>query len=209
MQAFCDALTIEEVSDDDDFFLMGGNSIAAAHLSHKLGVDIRLIYQFPTPSKLCTTLRASRLLNLDLMEDANPYSENIEYRLQLSRTRSRESESSGVSAKCSKLDSKLDDTEEGLAHLNGSPWTMTSDFLICSLSRCNKVIYGGDDRLKHSFHEKCAELPRNSKVSMQQLWKVHMGSCVDASPLILFKGPEVYLFIGSHSHEFMCINARR
>ncbi|XP_050386625.1 putative acyl-activating enzyme 19 [Argentina anserina] len=56
LQAFKHVLMVEDVSDDDDFFMIGGNSIAAAHLANNIGVDMRLIYSFPTPSKLCMAL---------------------------------------------------------------------------------------------------------------------------------------------------------
>lgn len=42
---------------------------------------------------------------------------------------------------------------------------------------------------------------------MHELWKVYMESCVDASPLVVVKQQDVYLFIGSHSHKFVCVNA--
>ncbi|KAG5565347.1 hypothetical protein RHGRI_001298 [Rhododendron griersonianum] len=51
-KAFCDALMVEMVFDDDDFFKMGGNSISAAHVSHGLEMDMRLLYIFPSPMKL-------------------------------------------------------------------------------------------------------------------------------------------------------------
>uniref|UniRef100_A0A453QE72 4-coumarate--CoA ligase n=1 Tax=Aegilops tauschii subsp. strangulata TaxID=200361 RepID=A0A453QE72_AEGTS len=48
-KAFCDALLVDEVSEFDDFFTLGGNSISAAHAAHKLEIDMRLLYIYPTP----------------------------------------------------------------------------------------------------------------------------------------------------------------
>uniref|UniRef100_A0A8R7V0A6 4-coumarate--CoA ligase n=1 Tax=Triticum urartu TaxID=4572 RepID=A0A8R7V0A6_TRIUA len=55
-KAFCDALLVDEVSEFDDFFTLGGNSISAAHAAHKLEIDMRLLYIYPTPSKLLHAL---------------------------------------------------------------------------------------------------------------------------------------------------------
>eukprot|EP00268_Persea_americana_P065941 TRINITY_DN8886_c0_g1_i9.p1 TRINITY_DN8886_c0_g1~~TRINITY_DN8886_c0_g1_i9.p1 ORF type:complete len:494 (-),score=76.64 TRINITY_DN8886_c0_g1_i9:79-1500(-) len=55
-QAFCEALMVERIADFDDFFVMGGNSIAAAHVAHKLGIDMRLLYIFSTPCQLLNAL---------------------------------------------------------------------------------------------------------------------------------------------------------
>ncbi|MDV3153376.1 MAG: acyl carrier protein, partial [Candidatus Phytoplasma australasiaticum] len=56
LQAFCDALVVKNVNNNDDFFTMGGDSISAAHTCHKLGINMKLLYTFPTPLKLATAL---------------------------------------------------------------------------------------------------------------------------------------------------------
>ena len=229
MQAFCDVLLVEEVSDDDDFFVMGGNSISAAHLSNNLGVDMRLVYQFPSPSKLSKTLlERKRSLDLGLIKDAhlgmnlkedkgnvfhtvhsrNSNSQNNGEGQKFLRTIHGENENHDFIRKRLKLDSTVNISSEEIYPLNLCPWNSSAIGFSCSFTRCNKVTYVGDDTMKDILQEKCV-VPRDRKVSMQQVWKVYMGSCVDASPLITFKGPDIYLFIGSHSHEFMCVNARR
>ncbi|KAG0491983.1 hypothetical protein HPP92_005381 [Vanilla planifolia] len=55
-EAFLAALPVEEILDDDDFFIMGGNSISAAHAAYYLGIDMRLLYIFPSPLKLLDAL---------------------------------------------------------------------------------------------------------------------------------------------------------
>lgn len=55
-QAFSSALMDYKISGDDDFFLLGGDSIGAAHVAHLLGIDMRLLYMFPTPHKLQVAL---------------------------------------------------------------------------------------------------------------------------------------------------------
>ncbi|KAL4341664.1 hypothetical protein GQ457_08G013930 [Hibiscus cannabinus] len=62
-KAFCDALMVEDVSDDDDFFTIGGNSIAAAHVSHNLGISMRLLYTFSTSAKLLAFLLEKKVSN--------------------------------------------------------------------------------------------------------------------------------------------------
>ncbi|KAL5549640.1 hypothetical protein UlMin_004871 [Ulmus minor] len=222
-KAFCDALMVQVVSDDDDFFKMGGNSIAAAHLSNNLGVDMRLLYYFPSPSKLCTALlERNKSSDLDLRKDGiwEMNSEqgkgnvlptpNIKLGLRLLRTPHEKNENHAVVSKRLKLDldSKVNVDSKGLGPVNSYPWNTASICLSCSFSRGNKVMYGGEGRVTDIDQETCIEVPRSRKVAMQELWKVYMGSCVDASPLVVLKGPDIYLFVGSHSHEFLCVNAR-
>ncbi|CAD6340556.1 unnamed protein product [Miscanthus lutarioriparius] len=59
-RAFSDALLVDEVSEYDDFFTLGGNSITAAHVAHKLEIDMRLLYIYTTPSKLFHALLGER-----------------------------------------------------------------------------------------------------------------------------------------------------
>lgn len=51
------------------------------------------------------------------------------------------------------------------------------------------------------------KIPRHTKGCLQERWKVFLKSCVDASPLIVYKDGSVSLFIGSHSCIFMRIDA--
>lgn len=216
---------VEEVADDDDFFLMGGNSISAAHLSHDLGVDMRMLYCFPSPSKLYGTLLERK--DLDVLNDAKwemnlekgkrnmfhavdtPNPAKVESEGRLLRALRGENKNHDIISKHLKLDSRVSLILEGLRSTNGFSWNSNSIPMSCSFSRCNKVMYEGEYRVNDAHLATCAEVPRSRTVLMEELWKVSMGSCVDASPLIVFKGLDIFLFIGSHSHEFMCVDARR
>ncbi|XP_062101157.1 putative acyl-activating enzyme 19 isoform X4 [Humulus lupulus] len=234
-EAFCDVLMVAEVSDDDDFFMMGGNSIAAAHLSNNLGVDMRLLYYFPSPSKLCTTLLERKRSELYLGKDVNwemnlkqekrklfhavhsktPNPANNNSGLKLLGTHHGKDEIHAATSKRLKLDSNVNVTSEGLTPLNFYPWNTASTCFSCSFSRCNNVLYECynkmneyDNKMDEIHQATCLKVSRNKNFLMQELWKVYLGSCVDASPLIVFRSPGIYLFIGSHSHEFLCVNVR-
>ncbi|XP_050280846.1 putative acyl-activating enzyme 19 isoform X3 [Quercus robur] len=228
MTAFCDALRVEEVSNDDDFFMMGGNSIAAAHLSHNLGIDMRLIYYFSSPSKIyLALLEKKEPWLLDVQKDdiwemkfdegrrsifhsiksetADPFL--FKPREGLLRTSSGKNENNAVVSKRIKVDSNIHVIAEDGSPRDGYLWSSASEFTSCSVSRCNKVMYEGgrNDTCQATWS---AKISRDRKGSMQEFWKVHMESCVDASPMVVFKDPEIYLFIGSHSHKFLCVNAK-
>ncbi|XP_028224140.1 putative acyl-activating enzyme 19 isoform X2 [Glycine soja] len=88
------------------------------------------------------------------------------------------------------------------------PWYSPS-LLSFSFSRCNKVLYKGKQAVIDTNQTTwSANVPRGSRGHMNNFWKVYLESCVDASPILVFKGTDIYLFIGSHSHKFLCINAR-
>ncbi|GAV91830.1 AMP-binding domain-containing protein/PQQ_2 domain-containing protein [Cephalotus follicularis] len=225
-KAFCAALMVEEVSHDDDFFLMGGNSISAAHVSHKLGIDIRLLYNYPTPSNLEMALLEKKVslnsdanwnLNLEAGNGTILYSSksathdlfSLKPRGWLLRTANENNANHGVLSKRLKVNLDKYVTPECVIPRHGCLWNSVLKPVSCSFSRCNQVLCGGDHVMKY-LHELTwsVEVPRNEKWSMQELWKVHMDSCVDASPLVVFKDSDIYLFIGSHSNKFLCIDAK-
>ncbi|KAI8572502.1 hypothetical protein RHMOL_Rhmol01G0204200 [Rhododendron molle] len=218
--AFCDALMVEMVSDDDDFFKMGGNSISAAHVSHSLEMDMRLLYIFPSPMKLQMALMGKEGLRaINGRADANlAHEESLLSNLKSPslhsfRPRGRIlrlcDKSDNFSGKRQKVDPDYYRSSMKISLGDGYPWDCNPFQVPCSFSRCNKLIYEGSHEGKdlcQKFNE--VEIPRNKRVDMKEVWKVHMESCIDASPLVVFKDQDVFVFIGSHSFKFLCINAK-
>lgn len=240
-QAFCDALMVEGIADSDNFFMMGGNSIAAAHVAHKLGIDMRLLYIFSTPCQLLKALLDRKgsyenmfsfdpayeafntnMINSDQMSNDlygikshgrsmqmafGEWVHNFTQKLDTGHgTLSKWHDDSPISLKSLKTDSSVCTTSRPTAWL--SNFSLPE---VCSLSRCNKVMYVRELEVNNNRHQACfsMEIPRNENGVMQEMWKVHLRSCVDASPLVVFKDGDVSLFIGSHSYLFLCINALR
>ena len=252
-QAFCDTLQREEISENDDFFMMGGNSISAAHAAHKLGIDMRLLYAFPTPFKLLngvldqknshgilsnySPVSAKRAKILDVMQ---PKSNTSRVNLEDSKLLGQSSDAAngkGTLGLCRQLNvdrtisylEKNDDSLFSLGPLTGNSslppashgpvsvygrddvWI--SNFCLpfaYSLSRCNQLVTWGERKLNNA-RRLCSliKLPRYTKGCLQELWKVPLRSCVDASPLIVYKDGTINVFIGSHSRVFLCIDAVR
>ncbi|KAG2255823.1 hypothetical protein Bca52824_075117 [Brassica carinata] len=208
-KAVCDALMVKEVSDDDDFFAIGGDSLAAAHLSHSLGIDMRLIYQFRSPSKLviCMSEKKGKLredMQHNTIQKPDHKTESQDSNELVSRPSRMQCENN-VSAKRLKIDS---DQFSSKSMKDKISWYSGYSEMQCAFSRCNNVhypnSYGNEGVNRENWS---VELPRNQMVSIQELWKVHMESCVDASPLVVLKHSKTYLFIGSHSRKFFCIDA--
>ncbi|XP_061944364.1 putative acyl-activating enzyme 19 isoform X3 [Populus nigra] len=230
-KAFCDGLMVEEVSCDDDFFAMGGNSISAAHVSYNLGINMRLLYNFPTPSKLhAALLEKKESYRMEVRVDANSqlkpkkdslvsdmaYSPNpttpivpgLKSMKQPSKNPHQNDDDHTVASKRFKEDLDINISSACVKPSDGQPLS-SSISMLCSFSRCNTVIYDENCTSQKSHQiNRLAKVPRNGKgSSMHELWKVYMESCVDASPLVVVKQQDVYLFIGSHSHKFVCVNA--
>ncbi|KAI4302884.1 hypothetical protein MLD38_038582 [Melastoma candidum] len=206
-KAFCDVLLVEEVSEEDDFFGFGGNSVAAAHAAHSLGINMKLLYDFPTPLKLWTALSeksesANRCLDQgssSVTKVENFYSSRYSWPeleknhlvIDIDDNIGRES-----SSKRLKVTSQL--------YLKGGySWISVPLQLSCSFTRCNRIMY----RDKCGFSEIIFERASTTSM-MHRVWKVPMQSCVDASPLVVIWNSEIYVFIGSHSHMFLCIDAK-
>ncbi|XP_031259561.1 putative acyl-activating enzyme 19 isoform X3 [Pistacia vera] len=224
-KAFADALMIEEVSNSDNFFIVGGDSVAAAHVAHSLGINMRMVYTFPTPSKLHIALLEKRgSFNVDVRADANCkvdqeadvgnafhsfYYSNDDILTRGLLTASYNEDVKVIPLKHLKVDSNKDVTPKFTGQKDGFSWNAPSPPVPCSFSRCNKVMYDEKYRGNHTCQVTCSvEVPRERKVYMQELWKVHLESCVDASPVVVLKDSDIYLFVGSHSHKFLCINAK-
>ncbi|XP_008775823.2 LOW QUALITY PROTEIN: putative acyl-activating enzyme 19 [Phoenix dactylifera] len=233
-KAFCEALLIEEISDYGDFFMMGGDSISAAHAAHKLGIDMRLIYISPSPCKLLNALldrndshdnlfgpipdsrkrlkvHSSTLsFSSTMMTDLQTYSGKRVHDLPKEHKAMSDPERKDGSP-CADDPLRRDHNLTSASHgtISTNLWISNSDFpKRCSFSRCNQFMHGGETELNY----KCrlclsVEIPRYKNGRLQELWRVALKSCVDASPLVVLMDGNINLFIGSHSHIFLCIDA--
>ncbi|KAF6148619.1 hypothetical protein GIB67_042578 [Kingdonia uniflora] len=192
-EVFREALMVKEVAAEDDFFVMGGNSITAAQVAYKLGINMELLYVFSSPSKLLNAL-------LD-----NDHSHKHERAIE-----SLCADDSLVARKYLKVDSAFYHNLDTTTSKDINPWTSGFSLSVtCSFCRCNKVRIVGEHELT-DVRDACwsVNTPRNRKGYMCELWKVNLRSCVDGSPLVVLKDGGVYLFIGSHSHTFLSVDGR-
>ncbi|PWA62540.1 Acyl carrier protein-like protein [Artemisia annua] len=174
-EAFCVALGVEKITNNDDFFAMGGDSISAAHASHKLGINMKLLYTFPTPLKLEMALLDPKIPRVDKeVLGWGPQHPNGSKGtdLEIIKPRGRlsgklgEPEAEYHPQKVFKLDADL--------NIDGTSF---------AISRCNKVMFGDHYDISKSLQTTWFS---DKKASIRKLWKVHMESCVDASPLVVW-----------------------
>ncbi|KAG8094108.1 hypothetical protein GUJ93_ZPchr0012g20520 [Zizania palustris] len=241
-KAFCDALLVDAVSEFDDFFTLGGNSISAAHVAHKLEIDMRLLYVYPTPSKLFDALFIDHISLLSSTHE--PHSNKG---LNISST---------IPSSFTPTATSVDDNFHGKAHINGdgecahdhlagnypdeADWQLNKNVSFpddtyrtksplmdsCSndgksvdgrqwilnfclqkkwsLGRCNRFMHGYEGKLQ--LEDVCSYVPYNKRGYLRALWNIPLDSCVDASPLLVFNNGMLNVFIGSHSHLFLCID---
>lgn len=219
---------VEEVSDEDDFFAIGGDSIAAAHVSYNLRINMKLLYDFPSPYKLHNAIlqklgshyenlkkdgtlevnlgsgKRKFLVNSEASEVVSPKANE-----RLMKT-SAKNGNDDINCKRLKAGGNRYTTSNGASQQDSYPWTYLSKLRPCSFSRCNKVMYEGHCSLIDECHASwSAEIPRNTESYLHKLWEVQMGSCVDASPLLVVWKQEIFVLIGAHSEKFACINAKR
>lgn len=215
-KAFADALMIEKFKYEDDFFAMGGNSIAAAQVAYKLGINMHLLYTFPSPYKLFYALYSNKSLyetqfgsNADGEVKVNAQNEN-KFTGPSFEKRSRANIAPRGSIKRLKVDAVAQPKLKSIVMRDDIPWP--SGFYlskICSFSRCNKVFDKGKHIADDDKQQACwlVQSPKDKKGSVHELWKIDLRSCVDASPLVVSKDSGLYIFIGSHSQIFLCVDA--
>ncbi|KAL6002483.1 hypothetical protein ACLOJK_034416 [Asimina triloba] len=229
----------EVVMDDDDFFTMGGNSILAALVAYKLGIDMRILYLHRTPRLLLKVL-LNRERFFGKMPDVDP---NVGVRLKapknmlhsfdvmnhvLHRKRSlRRSGEASVgkvhnSAKQQHKEQLKSYPEENHQFSSSLESLTTNSKLytgwisnVClpmavAFCRCNQIIYESELEKNNECQSSLSvEVSRSEKGFLQEFWKVSLDLCVDASPLIVRKDDSISLLIGSHSCIFLCINVLR
>ncbi|KMT10186.1 hypothetical protein BVRB_5g119470 [Beta vulgaris subsp. vulgaris] len=219
-EAFCNSLGVAEVGSHDDFFAMGGDSIIAAHVAHKLGIDMRLLYMFPSPSQLQKAIEEKEGLfrgddqkKWEMMPKAQKVNPLHSSGSRLVKSRKHEETmwtdtDERDDSKHLRVDAELYSNLKGVSvtSLSFFPWEAHAIADNCAITRCNKVVHKGNSAFNPEAQE--FELPRHIKGSLREIWKVPLDSCVDASPLITFKDNQMLIFIGSHSHKFLCVNAR-
>ncbi|KAH9613284.1 hypothetical protein KSS87_001543 [Heliosperma pusillum] len=222
-ETFCKALGVAEVGDNDDFFAFGGDSILAAHAAHKLGVDMRLLYMFPSPSRLqkAVTEKGGTIeVGYKIMWENLPTNRK-EHLLQPSECstidfgRARKYSETVLthsdehaSAKHLKVDTGRYSKTKAVKSISFSAWESFSELAECSFSRCNKVMHKTNIESDNILETLKVKIPRDIEGTLREIWRVPMDSCVDASPLVVLKKKEILVFIGSHSHKFVCVDAR-
>lgn len=90
---------------------------------------------------------------------------------------------------------------------SGRPWML--NFYLqkkWSVGCCNRFI-GSSGKLQPE--DVCSYVPYKNIGHLLELWNVPLDSCVDASPLLVMNNEMMNIFIGSHSHLFLCIDACR
>ncbi|XP_076922806.1 putative acyl-activating enzyme 19 [Bidens hawaiensis] len=187
-EAFCDALAVENISNNDDFFTMGGDSISAAHTCHKLGINMKLLYTFPTPLKLVTAL----------MDPKTKVPTRLHTEVSVGGPQ-------GTHLKTNKPHGRLLGEPDAENHYPHKVIKRDGDLNVSfAISRGNKIMSGENYDISKFYQETRVGEPKGS---ITKLWKVHMESCVDASPLIVVRDDEMFVYIGSHSRKFVCIKA--
>lgn len=89
-----------------------------------------------------------------------------------------------------------------------SPWIL--NFYLqkkWSFGRCNRFMHGYGGILQ--VEDICTSVSYNKRGYLVKLWDVLLDSCVDASPLLVVTNGMMNIFIGSHSHLFLCIDGCR
>lgn len=213
---------VEKVSTDDNFFLMGGNSISAAYVSFKLGIHMKLLYTFPTPLRLQMALlspKSHRETDAELALDSSRLEGGLSPRessyssTPVDKTRkilNRADNDGSIYNPTKKSKTELHTCSSEKQSPRNSSLNLSAAQTECSFSRCNKNVHGRQcDRSCICNSVWGSIVPGDGKVFLRELWKVGMGSCVDASPLVVCRGSDTYVFIGSHSNIFVCIDGRR
>ncbi|CAN6192018.1 unnamed protein product [Urochloa humidicola] len=234
-KAFSDALLVDEVSEYDDFFALGGNSISAAHVAHKLEIDMRLLYIYTTPSKLLHALfvesspthefhnRKKLKVSAKTPGSIDPFSATLDNKFHSQGNINEESTHNHFAGNhanetIGQLNKYLTNDRYRAKDLcsdtcsNGvfrdsplPPWIL--NFCLqkkWAFGRCNRFMHGYEEILQ--VGDICTPVSYKKRGYLVKLWDIPLDSCVDASPLLVVNNGMMNIFIGSHSHLFLCID---
>ncbi|KAF8775794.1 hypothetical protein HU200_004180 [Digitaria exilis] len=240
-KAFSDALLVDEVSEYDDFFALGGTSVSAAHVAHNLEIDMRLLYIHGTPSKLFNALfkESSRVvspthefhhkkklkISVDILDSFDPVSANLDENFHSKGnineqgthdpfTGNHAKETVGQFNKnvaydryqAKDLCSVACSNDGNFSGKSPSPPWILNFYLQkkWSFGRCNRFMHGYGGILQ--VEDIWSSFSYNKRGYLVKLWDVLLDSCVDASPLLVVTNGTMNIFVGSHSHLFLCID---
>jgi acyl-CoA synthetase len=216
----------KEVLAADNFFAMGGTSISAAHAAFVLGVNMHMIYAHPTAWQLCQAMggvsRGNRLMCFG--SEQRGVDEQL---VQLQSEREKNSHGRSISlSRVSDLEavqSSEDEPQnrnltlgkkrkhEETTKVAQMAWpAFISKPGATAFLRCNKSVHlqsEAESRASQVQDIVLEEVPEKEDWSLQQCWRVSLQACVDASPLLVIHGDTCRIFIGSHSHNFMSVDA--
>ncbi|XP_027238806.2 beta-alanine-activating enzyme [Penaeus vannamei] len=178
-------LGINTVQYKDNFVKCGGNSLSAVQLAEEL--EKHLTYEVP---ELLDVILNSNFENiLELLthyyhaENKKTFYPRKRLRKADHKNESQFEQSSGVSDRDIVLNTKSKIQED----------RATKTYVV---SRRGFYKYGN--------FEVDLLSPRQAELS----WKYDLGKCIDSSPIIVeYNNDKVYLFVGSHSHRFTCVDA--
>lgn len=216
------------ISSTDDFFSTGGTSISAAHVAHILGIDMRILYTHPTALDLCNVIGDKVAI-----EPPNPKSEQGGLDVTLVPLENQNlviDPSNKFDIGAPGLLSKLEADDDSLSNimrplkrkmsyedLSTNVKEMKAPDYVWPLSileptaflRCNRTTSSrsSTELAQLPFKGMKQILVSQDDWRLQQRWRVSLHSCVDASPLIVIRGDVRRLFIGSHSHNFISVDA--
>lgn len=208
-------LNLNQVCPSDDFFALGGTSVSAAHVAHMLGINMQLLYSFPTSKELCahlpsvqamdstTNTAALQQVGVSVLGDLSDISGGVcASKIQEKRTKDVE----GFSATLSRQNKRKRGHEVIDDKLADWGWPYHTVFLeSTALTRCNKFI------AQKPVHSIVASIhvPLDEPGKLELSWKFSLNSCVDGSPLLVSTGNKWRLFVGSHKKNVVCLDAAR
>ncbi|KAH9570752.1 hypothetical protein CY35_02G057700 [Sphagnum magellanicum] len=216
----------KEVLAADNFFAMGGTSISAAHAAFVLGVNMHMIYAHPTAWQLCQAMggvsRGNRLMCFG--SEQRGVDEQL---VQLQSEREKNSHGRSISlnrvSDLEAVQSSEDEPQnrnltlgkkrkhEETTKVAQMAWpAFISKPGATAFLRSNKSVdlqSEAESRASQVQDIVLEEVPEKEDWSLQQCWRVSLQACVDASPLLVIHGDTCRIFIGSHSHNFMSVDA--
>ncbi|XP_047475813.1 beta-alanine-activating enzyme-like isoform X1 [Penaeus chinensis] len=179
-------LGINTVHYKDNFVKCGGDSLSAIHLAEEL--EKHLTYE--VPELLDVILNSNFENTLELLtrcyhaENKKTFYPRKRLRKAYLKNESQSGQQSGISEREIVLNIKTKEIQAD---------SVTQK---CVVSRRGFFKYGN--------FEVDLLLPQHAELS----WKYNLGKCIDSSPIIVeYNNDKMYLFVGSHSHKFICADA--
>eukprot|EP00850_Spirogloea_muscicola_P022489 SM000298S10943 [mRNA] locus=s298:9095:16342:+ [translate_table: standard] len=203
----------------------GGNSMTAALAAHELGIQMDWLYQFPYPRDL--------ILKVQMLEDTRrrPHRREIPKRLRsaylvpsssyddalLQSAHQAQPQVDGDSPLAhqdqqSPLQGPSDAATEGLDHrllLTGG----RSEAAVVALTKCNRITWLHQSDSSRACPDSNTHVDLKLTLSddvpgeVQVVWRLFLGACIDASPVLVYHHLGWRILVGSHAHIFMCASA--
>ncbi|XP_045107933.1 beta-alanine-activating enzyme-like [Portunus trituberculatus] len=196
-------LGYEDVREDDQFVVCGGNSLTALQIN----VAVEEFLECEIPEFLDMLLHKPYSEIVQILRKYQLARKNSEFSGDVNkRTKTKHSSHPQLEHNTNLEEMKNNDTDEFYNHQSAIKSTMNGKQKD-NTNKKKSILLAAVSRRGVQLRESESSQNLSSHTYLLR-WKFNLGKCIDSSPLLVKRScGDMFVFVGSHSHKFVCLDA--